>query len=59
MLEVLKNLLYDENGQGMVEYGLVLGVLSAGAIIFILALRHSVEDLVSAVVNKIASEIPK
>jgi len=57
MLDVLKNLIFDESGQGMVEYGLVLGVLATGAILFILALRYSVEDFVNEVVNKISDEI--
>jgi Flp pilus assembly pilin Flp len=46
MLDVLKSLIKDKSGQGMVEYGLVLGFLALGiiALIFIAA-RYSVEDL--------------
>lgn len=57
MLDVLNELIHDENGQGMVEYGLVLGVLAAGVILFILALRYSTEDLVYAIITRISNEI--
>jgi len=57
MLDVLKDLIHDENGQGMVEYGLVLGVLAAGVILFILALRYSTEDLIYAIITRISNEI--
>jgi pilus assembly protein Flp/PilA len=57
MLDVLKDLIQDENGQGMVEYGLVLGVLATGVILFILALRYSVQDLVYEIVTRISNEI--
>jgi pilus assembly protein Flp/PilA len=57
MLDVLKDLIQDENGQGMVEYGLVLGVLATGVILFILALKYSVQDLVYEIVTRISNEI--
>lgn len=57
MLDILKNFQRDESGQGMVEYALVLGFLATGAIIFIFALRYSVEDLFSVVTDKLINEI--
>jgi len=57
MLDVLKDLIQEQNGQGMVEYGLVLGVLAAGVILFILALRYSTEDLIYAIITRISNEI--
>lgn len=57
MLDVLKGLIQDESAQGMVEYGLVLGVLATGVMLFILALRYSVEDLYKNVTNAIIESI--
>jgi len=57
MLDIPRNLLMDESGQGMVEYALVLGFLATGAIIFIFALRYSVEDLFAIVTDKLINEI--
>lgn len=60
MLDILRDLQCDENGQGMVEYALVLGSLAVGVIaIMILALRYSVENLVSEVFNNLTKEIQK
>jgi Flp pilus assembly pilin Flp len=57
MLDILRDLQCDESGQGMVEYALVLGFLAAGAIIFIFALRYSIEDLFTVVTDKLINEI--
>ncbi|MDV3428405.1 MAG: hypothetical protein LIR50_15525 [Bacillota bacterium] len=57
MLDVLKGLIQDESAQGMVEYALVLGVLATGVMVFILALRYSVEDLYKNVTNAIIESI--
>lgn len=57
MLDIPRNLLTDESGQGMVEYALVMGFLATGAIIFIFALRYSVENLFSVVTDKLINEI--
>lgn len=53
MLDVLKGLIQDENGQGMAEYGLVLGVLATGVIFAIIALRHNIEGLYNVVTNQL------
>lgn len=57
MLDVLKGLIQDESAQGMVEYALVLGVLATGVMLFIYALRYSVEDLYKNVTNAIIESI--
>jgi len=57
MLDILRDLIQDESAQGMVEYGLVLGVLATGVMLFILALRYSVEDLYKNVTNAIIESI--
>jgi hypothetical protein len=58
MLDVLKSLINNKRGQGMVEYGLVLGFLALGimALIFIAA-RYSVEDLVYEVIARLIDKI--
>lgn len=57
MLDYLMDLIQNENGQGMVEYGLVLGILASGVILFILTLRFGIEDLFFEILSKISDEI--
>lgn len=55
MLNQLKNLAVNEQGQGMTEYGLILGVISVAIIGGFTALRSeliSMFDHVISVVNK-------
>lgn len=39
MPDILKNLIHDENGQGMVEFGFVLATLVTGAMLLVLAVE--------------------
>lgn len=57
MLGIVKNLINDESGQGMVEYGLVLGFIAAGAMTLILAARYSVQDLIIGVTTRLSGRI--
>lgn len=41
----LKAIFADENGQGMVEYGLILGLISIAAIVAIALLGPKIEAL--------------
>jgi len=41
----LKRLIVEEKGQGLTEYGLVLGVIAMGVIVFIFAFRQEVTAL--------------
>ncbi|WP_024822038.1 Flp family type IVb pilin [Aminobacterium mobile] len=45
MLERLRNLVWDEEGQGMVEYGLIIALVSLAVILILGALGGSLKQL--------------
>ena len=51
MLSKLKTLVIAEEGQGMTEYGLVLGAIAIGVLALLLLLRGKIRDLISNVTN--------
>lgn len=53
MLNKIKNLIADEKGQGMTEYGLVLGIVGIGAIVALVALRDQIATLLQNIKSKI------
>lgn len=44
MMEILKQLLNDEEGQGMVEYGIIIALLSIVAIVAIKSIGKKTND---------------
>lgn len=42
---MLRNWLKDENGQGMVEYGLIIGLIAIVVIVALIALGPKIKDL--------------
>lgn len=58
MIKMMKNLVADEKGQGMTEYGLVLGVVGIGAIVALIALRDQISDLLTNIKTSIFSNTP-
>lgn len=58
MLTKMKNLFVEEKGQGMTEYGLVLGVIGIGAIVALVALRDQITALIQSVRDNIFSNTP-
>jgi pilus assembly protein Flp/PilA len=56
MLNKMKNLIASEEGQGMTEYGLVLGAIAIGVLGLLLALRTKIEELITNVTNGIETE---
>lgn len=51
MLKMVKNLVNDEKGQGMTEYGLILGVIAIGAIVTLGLLKDKIIELITNVKN--------
>ena len=58
MIKMVKNLIADEKGQGMTEYGLVLGVIGIGAIVALVALRTQISALLTNIKDSIFNNTP-
>lgn len=58
MLNKMKSLFVEEQGQGMTEYGLVLGIIAIGAVVALIALRTQISDLINGVKDKLAANMP-
>lgn len=52
-MEMLKKLVVEEEGQGMTEYGLVLGVIAIAVIAILGTLRDEITTMFEDVVGKI------
>lgn len=57
MKSLIKRLLVEEEGQGMTEYALVLGVIAIGAIALITAFRTQVTALWDSITNQITGAV--
>jgi pilus assembly protein Flp/PilA len=51
----LKGLLKEEQGQGMTEYGLVLGVIAVGIVAVLVTLREEITTMFKDVVSNITN----
>ncbi|MEI6102303.1 MAG: Flp family type IVb pilin [Eubacteriales bacterium] len=51
----MKEILADENGQGMVEYGLILGLIAVAAIAVLVVLGPKIAGIFSAANSQIPS----
>jgi pilus assembly protein Flp/PilA len=51
--QALRNVLKDENGQDLVEYALVVGIIALGAVIAMTGLGNKIADAFNAVGNKL------
>lgn len=58
MLNKMKSLFVEEQGQGMTEYGLVLGIIAIGAVVALVALKTQISDLINGVKDKLAANTP-
>ena len=54
-MEALKTLVRDEEGQGMVEYGLIIALVAVGLIVALTAMK----DQIAAVFTKIGAALGK
>ncbi|QOR67502.1 Flp family type IVb pilin [Cytobacillus suaedae] len=53
MMNKLKGLVVEEQGQGMTEYGLVLGVIAVGVVATLVALKDEIQDMFTAVLTSV------
>lgn len=56
MLNKIKSLVVEEQGQGMTEYGLVLGAIAIGVLALLLLLRDKIKTLITNVTNGIPTQ---
>ncbi|WP_396125750.1 Flp family type IVb pilin [Bacillus sp. Marseille-Q3570] len=54
-MEKLKALITEEQGQGMTEYGLVLGVIAVAVVGILITFRGEIEELFKEAVDAIDS----
>lgn len=57
MMNKLKALVVEEQGQGMTEYGLVLGVLAVGVVALLVTFRGQIEQLFTNVTTAISQSM--
>lgn len=57
MMEIIRRFMAEEEGQGMTEYALVLGVIAIGAIALITAFRGQVTTLWTTITDEITDAI--
>jgi pilus assembly protein Flp/PilA len=53
MIKAIRNILVDEQGQGLAEYGLILGLIAVLCIAAVLFLSGKIQSLLSSVGNSI------
>jgi pilus assembly protein Flp/PilA len=58
MMNKLKGLVVEEQGQGMTEYALVLGILAVGIVGILAAFRTQIETMFTSVLTKIGGTAP-
>ncbi|WMI72322.1 Flp family type IVb pilin [Aminobacterium sp. MB27-C1] len=56
MIEKLRNLVWDEEGQGMVEYGLIIALISIAAIVAITAIGPKINTAFTKANNALPAE---
>ncbi|MBE4909293.1 Flp family type IVb pilin [Bacillus luteolus] len=53
MMNKLKGLVVEEQGQGMTEYGLVLGVIAVGVVGTLVLLRNQIQAMFTDVLTNV------
>lgn len=54
---MLKRFFKDEDGQGMVEYGLILGLIAIAAVVALLALGPKIRELFQGAADTLESTL--
>lgn len=52
-MEIMRRLVQEEEGQGMVEYALIIGLISVAAIVTMTALGTKISDVFSGITGKL------
>ncbi|WP_158737978.1 Flp family type IVb pilin [Alteribacillus sp. YIM 98480] len=56
MLDKLKGLFLEEEGQGMTEYGLILGLIAVGVIVALIALGDEIAGFFQNLVDELPGD---
>lgn len=59
MMKKMKALFVEEQGQGMTEYGLILGVIAVGVIGVIVALGDKIKGFLSSALTNLGGTPPQ
>ena len=51
MTTTLRNILVDEHGQGLAEYGLILGLIAVVCVVAVVALQVQITAILTKVAN--------
>jgi pilus assembly protein Flp/PilA len=54
MINKMKNLFVEEQGQGMTEYGLVLGAIAIGVVVALVLLKDQIKALIDNVTSGVS-----
>jgi pilus assembly protein Flp/PilA len=57
MLNLVKRLMVEEEGQGMTEYALVLGVIAIGCIVLITTFSQQLKDAWTNITNELGGAL--
>jgi pilus assembly protein Flp/PilA len=52
MLKKIKALFVEEEGQGMTEYGLILGLVAVGAIAALILLKDKIKEIFKSITDQ-------
>lgn len=52
-METLKRLIIEEEGQGLVEYGLIIGLVAIAAVVGLTAATTGINDLLKSIGTKL------
>ncbi|MFE8699619.1 Flp family type IVb pilin [Cytobacillus sp. FJAT-54145] len=55
MMNKLKGLVVEEQGQGMTEYGLVLGVIAVGVVATLVLLKEQIQAMFDEVLTSVST----
>ncbi|MCF6466666.1 Flp family type IVb pilin [Clostridium sp. Cult2] len=58
MLNIFKRLIKEEEGQGMVEYGLILALVALAAVLALTGLGTAIKDKFTEIVTKLDGTVP-
>lgn len=58
MTQWIKNFMNEEEGQGMAEYALVLGIIAIGVVVVLVAFGDAIIDKFNEVIGKFEEEAP-